>query len=476
KFQNTKERTYLSIRDLAEMRTSIPTDRNIEGAHRSPENHGSHKGLYSGRKSDMWSYACVLVEVLTFALGSNNLLSDFRRLKAREDEDESDAFFTMGASALADGLNEYSVKLSVSRWLDVLGKRFLENRVWIDDVVKLILAVLKIVPEERFTAQQVYANFEHILEYHFQSINSDNRSLPNEVSKNENSSNHYDRKHRIGVWKFGLPGPPFAVKAWSLSPFGDRIAFLLKYRSYVIHIFSTIDEDDNTTPETIVNLPPGIDWQTLKIAHPYLSVLGGQSHIGTKMELRDLDEAKTIAIPHELASSSADISPSSNGLIAFCGHHSVILWDSRGLLVVEAKPETPKRKLQHAEKRFMQRQIAHAATDEHLVYIDINYNIHCWSLVRNDAQGCLELEGPDKILGRSHRFSGKITLAALSKADRTIIVTICSEKGEIEAQQYTLPIENRRIAITASIGFRGKICRGLRMLCNTPMSRRCIPR
>lgn len=149
---------------------------------------------------------------------------------------------------------------------------------------------------------------------------------------------------------------------------------------------------------------------------------------------------------------------------------------NRGLLVVEAKPETPKRKLQHAEKRFMQRQIAHAATDEHLVYIDINYNIHCWSLVRNDAQGCLELEGPDKILGRSHRFSGKITLAALSKADRTIIVTICSEKGEIEAQQYTLPIENRRIAITASIGFRGKICRGLRMLCNTPMSRRCIPR
>lgn len=53
KFRNQEGQTYSSIRDLAEMYLSIPTDRIIEGAHRSPENHGSHKGSYSSRKSDM---------------------------------------------------------------------------------------------------------------------------------------------------------------------------------------------------------------------------------------------------------------------------------------------------------------------------------------------------------------------------------------------------------------------------------------
>ncbi|KAL8638362.1 MAG: hypothetical protein Q9228_004481 [Teloschistes exilis] len=431
KFQNTKEQTYLSIRDLAEMHTSIPTDRNIEGAHRSPENHGSHKGSYSGQKSDMWSYACVLVEVLAFALGSNRLLSEFRKLKVQGDEDGNYAFFTMKISASADGSNECSVKLSVLDWLKVLGKRFLENRLWVDDLVKLILAVLRIVPEERLTAQEVYS----------------------------------------------------------------------------VHVFSTIDEDKNSTMKIIDELPPGVDWQTLKIANHYLSVVGWQSKLGTQMHLRDLDEAKTIAIPHELASSSTDIYPSSKGIIAFCGDHSVDLWDpkssqkttsikfansflhtlafnaagdalflwcrstttsdriyvyddrteaeahiipsisestcilhlpNRGLLVVEAKPEIPKRKLPHAEKKFKRPQIAHAATDKHLISIDVDYNIRCWPLVR--TQGFLELEGHPVVLGHSHRFSGKISFAALSKAEKTIIVTACSKEGEFEAQQYTLPV------------------------------------
>lgn len=51
--------------------------------------------------------------------------------------------------------------------------------------------------------------------------------------------------------------------------------------------------------------------------------------LNCQMHLRDLDEAKTIAIPHELASSSTDIYPSSNGIIAFRGHHSVVLWDPK---------------------------------------------------------------------------------------------------------------------------------------------------
>lgn len=287
KFQNTKEQTYLSIRDLAEIHTSIPTDRNIEGAHRSPENHGSHKGSYSGRKSDMWSYACVLVEVLAFALGSNHLLSEFRKLKVQGDEDGNDAFFTMKISASADGSNECSVKLSVLDWLKVLGKRFLEDRLWVDDLVKLILAVLRIVPEERLTAQEVYAKFGRILEHHFQSIDSDNGPLPNEESKAEDSSNYHDRKHRFGVWKFELPGPQSTVKAWCLSPFGDRAAFLLKYPSYSVHVFSIIDEDKNSTMKIIDELPPGVDWQTLKIANHYLSVVGWQSKLGTQVKLSD---------------------------------------------------------------------------------------------------------------------------------------------------------------------------------------------
>ncbi|KAL8628944.1 hypothetical protein Q9189_005329 [Teloschistes chrysophthalmus] len=374
KFRNTKEQTYLSIRDFADMHSSIPTDRNLEGAHRSPENHGSHKGSYSGRKSDMWSYACILVEVLTFALGARDLLSEFRKLKAQEDQYDSDAFFTTEQTLSVDETNEYSVKLRVVEWLDELSERFLEDRKWIDSVVKIILATLKIVPEERLRARQVCTKLEHVLEHHFQPSDENKAPLPSAAPEIEGLPVHPNKKHRIGVWRFDLPRSSSTVKDWSLSPFGDRAAFLLKHRKYSIYIFSTSGEDGNSATTIVEDLPTGVEWKTLRL----------------------------------------------------------------GLLVIEAMPEVPKRRLLHTEKQFKQRQIALVATNDFLVYIDVELNVCYWPLSRN-AGGFLELQGDGTSLGRCRKFSGKPRLAAQIDTDNTVLVSVCTKYGDFQAQQYTLP-------------------------------------
>ncbi|KAL8693316.1 MAG: hypothetical protein Q9218_001835 [Villophora microphyllina] len=320
---DTKEQQYLSIRDLAEKQTSAPTDRNIEGAHRSPESHGSHKEPYSGRKSDMWSYACILIEVLIFALGGKDLLSKFRKEMAQGDEGNSDAFFTVRDKISADAQEkEYLIKTTVVGWLHSLGELFMSDKPWIDDLVKLILATLKIMPRDRLRARQVTSHLERILgeQPSPKNLASSKVEQWSGPKSHERVSPHLLREldiaplseerlddsstfrpqpanpkfpvmdrvqRRTGVWRSSLPGPSSSVKDWSMSPVGDRVAFLVKLKSYTVYIFSTVDGESNDATELTdeYELPSGIEWQTLKLANPYLSILGWHAKSGTQVKL-----------------------------------------------------------------------------------------------------------------------------------------------------------------------------------------------
>lgn len=138
-------------------------------------------------------------------------------LKAQDDRDDSDSFFTTEQTFSADETNDYLVELSVVEWLGKLGKRSLKDRSWIDNVVKITLATLKIVPEERLKARQVYANLERILEDLFKPIDTANASLPPATPEIEGPPVHPNKKCRIGVWRFDIPRSSSTFKAWSLS-------------------------------------------------------------------------------------------------------------------------------------------------------------------------------------------------------------------------------------------------------------------
>lgn len=321
---NTKEQVFLSIRDLAEQQTSTATNRNLEGAHRSPENHSTNTEPFSGRKSDMWSFACILCEVLAFSLGGKSFLKDFRKQRTQGNAGENDAFFSVGEKRAADSpTTESIINGSVVHWLQRLSDQFVKERFLVENVVELILSTLRIVPGERLRANQVYEKLELMLRNHSNPSGTtiappssmiDNGSDP--VPKHDNgrmqdgvldlqSSPFRSSATQLGIWKldlpvsndfrhrFGLGKSKFgeqshSVKDWRISPFGDRVAFLLQYRKaekFSVYVFSTEVGNSGDPLVAIEELPSGITWQTLELANPHLSVCGWRARSGTKVIL-----------------------------------------------------------------------------------------------------------------------------------------------------------------------------------------------
>ena len=165
KIGHTKERTIPSIRDFADHQESVPTNRNLEGSHRSPENHSSHEEPFSGRKSDMWSYGCIYCEVLAFGLGGKKLLKEFRSLRSSNGDD---AFFKIEETASnSSAPPEHFLKESVAQWLQDLSANNPIEKTWIEDCVSIAIAILKIAPADRLKAREVHQRLGVLLNDHF---------------------------------------------------------------------------------------------------------------------------------------------------------------------------------------------------------------------------------------------------------------------------------------------------------------------
>ncbi|KAL8732314.1 MAG: hypothetical protein Q9181_004016 [Wetmoreana brouardii] len=473
KSYNTKEQMYPSIRDLAEKQTTDATKRNLEGAHRSPENHSSHKEPFSGRKSDMWSFACIFSEVLTFALGGKGLLKKFRNRRIGGGVDHSDAFFTIGDKLTANSLTkEYIVNGSVVGWLHWLTEQFVEERPWIEESVELILATLKITPGERLRAHGFHAKLKRLLRNHFQQSGDIIPRLQTESREIQAS------------------GPTRAHDSSGSNQIPDMSA--VSIQSLDGSFALGLGLEDSKPPASF----------------------GLGRRIG--VHLRDLVDATIINIPRDLASTSMNVYPSSQGLFAFRHLHTVTLfpgktdildvpksyvynltfnatgdvlflwarstkrsdriyiWDvsgetpelraervlslertsadasilpstsqtmcvlnlpGKGVCIVEAQPDSPKARIEDAEKPFQRPPIAYAATDEHLVYVDRDYNVWHMPVLRNGSAS-LALEASERILGRCHKFAGTVKLVALTIDDMEILITICTRGGEVETCRF----------------------------------------
>lgn len=219
KVHNTKERVFLSIRDVAEPQTSTATNRNLEGAHRSPENHSTNTEPFSGRKSDMWSFACILCEVLAFALGGKDLLKDFHKQRTRGNAGENDAFFSFEEKKTADSpTTEPIINGSVVNWLQGLSDRFAEERFLVENVVEIILSTLKIVPGERLRAKEVYEKLELMLRNHSNPSGTAIAPPPNTI---DNGSDPVP-KHDDGGMQDGVLDPQPSLFRASTTQLGIR--------------------------------------------------------------------------------------------------------------------------------------------------------------------------------------------------------------------------------------------------------------
>lgn len=125
-----------------------------------------HKGTYQppeayrlgvkrvGRKSDIWSFGCVLSEVLAFALGDEDLLEEFRTIRV---EGFKNDYFYNERKVVIDGEDNrflgtpnpasayvYEPKYAIHGWLSNLLRRYPEHGHWLHGCVELVKSTLEI--------------------------------------------------------------------------------------------------------------------------------------------------------------------------------------------------------------------------------------------------------------------------------------------------------------------------------------------
>ncbi|KAJ9637662.1 hypothetical protein H2199_007152 [Coniosporium tulheliwenetii] len=169
---------FVSIRDWYSEVTLNTRPKRYEGTYQAPEvqdpetfpgasssSPANRKGI--GRKSDIWSYGCILSEVLAFALGKDELVTQFQR--ARKGPMPDDYFYSKKGSqyiTTAARPKQYEIRPSVSQWLDGLSGEFTNPGKWIACYVGTIKKILNVDavcrPDANLTKELVGHVKDHI--------------------------------------------------------------------------------------------------------------------------------------------------------------------------------------------------------------------------------------------------------------------------------------------------------------------------
>ncbi|MCJ1440891.1 MAG: hypothetical protein MMC23_001377 [Stictis urceolatum] len=137
---------YLTIGEAAKFLESNVRPQRKPGTYQAPEVEPSTANKV-GRKTDVWSMACIFSEVLAFALGGRELLLEFRsaRLFENESGDKDDYFYSETSRVYnkSQRTNQpFVVRPQVVYWLNQLPDRYPEEADWIFCCVNIILKAL----------------------------------------------------------------------------------------------------------------------------------------------------------------------------------------------------------------------------------------------------------------------------------------------------------------------------------------------
>lgn len=125
-----------------------------------------------GRKSDVWSFGCILTEVLTFALGKTGrqfeLVKEFQAY--RRGGRENDYFYeevghhrsSSTYLAARPTQKEFQVRSSVIEWLDDLHRRAASPQRWIDCFAGTIKRILIVDKDNRPDAHALHNFINHV--------------------------------------------------------------------------------------------------------------------------------------------------------------------------------------------------------------------------------------------------------------------------------------------------------------------------
>jgi hypothetical protein len=135
--------------------------------HMKPEQRGI------GRKSDIWSFGCILSEVLAFSLGRDELVRDFQ--SARKQNARDDYFYTekprqtdqyLRTADRSDASRQkYEVRPTVLWWLDSLCRNTANPQNWVDCYVGTVRRILIVDTMARPDAVELLKLLWHVREH-----------------------------------------------------------------------------------------------------------------------------------------------------------------------------------------------------------------------------------------------------------------------------------------------------------------------
>ena len=152
-----------SVRDYARQLTADSCQERPKpgkGSFQPPED--SDIDAIDARKCDVWSFGCILVDLLAFAIGRVAGLEDFRSL--RFDVDHKDRFYKAKDNMLLsvrDNANATSadteVKPDITQWLSKQ-EVDADKLVWVSEYIRMVRQILIIEPQDRKDMKWIVAS------------------------------------------------------------------------------------------------------------------------------------------------------------------------------------------------------------------------------------------------------------------------------------------------------------------------------
>ena len=172
KSTNKKALKVHSIRDVGPRLTSRVHQDKVDrgrGPYEPPE--VSNEDV-DGRKCDVWSFGCVLSDVMEFALGGTSAVDSFRLRRYCRDHLQGidDNFYQLKPSMNTEPRirndSNTQVKKEVLEWFDKRSSRLLSP--WVGDCIKLLKRMIVIDPGPRASARYTMEQLNKLMATHFQ--------------------------------------------------------------------------------------------------------------------------------------------------------------------------------------------------------------------------------------------------------------------------------------------------------------------
>ena len=175
----TSPAATVSIRDMhhAFAEGSIRTrPRGSYGAYQAPEVQPNESATV-GRQSDVWSFGCIIAEVVVFAVGMRELVQEFRKI--RKGNIGTDCFYSVarpstgGSSRSAArrpsrGSQRYELRPWITKWLLGLPGELNEDLGdWFRCIIQYLMKVLDPVPTTRPSSSELCNQLDHVERCHF---------------------------------------------------------------------------------------------------------------------------------------------------------------------------------------------------------------------------------------------------------------------------------------------------------------------